>query len=151
MKYLMLVMAALLVGWTGFLFFNQHLEKHILFIFSGAAMVCSLTAIFLNRTKARMVPLLVRFLVFTQLIWIAGNFVENGWRYENYLSAKSVAYLTVVLLFGVSLFIQLTWVRLERRTKEKRGNTRLRPEAKKRPKLPASDLQLTLGRSVERK
>lgn len=114
----------------------------------GLVLLAVLTLL-LNQTKSSVINNLVRFILLSVLIVTSAQLLYTWWPYENFLQAQLVAYGLAAVLFCLSLFLQLTWIRLERTHKTKRTNSRLHTQKKQRPKR--GELNLVLGQSVERK
>lgn len=116
---------------------------------AAGSVLLAVFTLLLNQTKSSVVNNVVRFILLSVLIITSAQFLYTWWPYENFLQAELVAYGLAGLLFCLSLFLQLTWIRLERAHKTKRTNSRLHMQKKQRPKR--GELNLILGQSVERK
>lgn len=130
-------------------FISQTLASKQLYIMATGSVLLAVLTLLLNQTKSSVVNSLVRFILLSALIVTSAHFLYTWWPYENFLKAELVAYGLAAVLFCLSLFLQLTWIRLERAHKTKRTNSRLHTQKKKRPKR--GELNLILGQSVERK
>lgn len=130
-------------------FISQTLASNQLYIMAAGSVLLAVLTLLLNQTKSSVVNSLVRFILLSVLIVTSAQFLYTWWPYENFLKAELVAYGLAAVLFCLSLFLQLTWIRLERTHKTKRTNSRLNTQKKQRPKR--GELNLILGQSVERK
>ncbi|MEK4701852.1 hypothetical protein MKX47_20335 [Solibacillus sp. FSL R7-0668] len=130
-------------------FISQTLVSKQLYIVATGSVLLAVLTLLLNQRKSSIVNSLVRFILLSALIITSAQFIYTWWPYENFLKAELVAYGFAAVLFCLSVFLQLTWIRLERAHKTKRTNSRLHTQKKKRPKR--GELNLILGQSVERK
>lgn len=130
-------------------FISQTLASKQLYIMAAGSVLLAVLTLLLNQTKSSVVNSLVRFILLSVLIITSAQFLYTWWPYENFLQAELVAYGLAAVLFCLSVFLQLTWIRLERAHKTKRTNSRLNTQKKQRPKR--GELNLILGQSVERK
>lgn len=130
-------------------FISQTLVSKQLYIMAAGSVLLAVFTLLLNQTKSSVVNNVVRFILLSVLIITSAQFIYTWWPYKNFLKAELVAYGFASILFCLSVFLQLTWIRLERAHKTKRTNSRLHTQKKQRPKR--GELNLILGQSVERK
>lgn len=130
-------------------FISQTLASKQLYIMAAGSVLLAVVTLLLNQTKSSIVNNVVRFILLSVLIITSAQFLYTWWPYENFLKAELVAYGFASILFCLSVFLQLTWIRLERAHKTKRTNSRLHTQKKQRPKR--GELNLILGQSIERK
>lgn len=113
---------------------------------------------FFDKSKSRRVTRWFVFSLSLYIVFTLSSLVYHNWKMESLISSFSMMKISLVLLVGIIIYLNVVYIRAEISYKRKRGNQRIQKEPKKsqfdlwrerRKEKDSNEIAIQLGVSTE--